>query len=282
MSSTRWRLYITAGFGGSYYQILEVEMMANSAGSDLCVGGTASASSEVNSSNIASFAFDNNASSKWMSASQGAQWLEYTFASTVDIWCYTIQCQSEAVEYGIKTWELQFYDGYNWISVDTRTGVPAWSANEKRTFTVVPDFKFSGGFVVSGKIDFHPSFFAISALGGAAVGGSLSANAMYSMPLSGGIISSGSVSAATGMSIQSYLLMVIGGSLCGAINGSGYITLGGSLGVATLFNMQSTGGAVAGGRFMYELIGDSQLDQTVNTASFTFTNTTAKFTMTEV
>lgn len=137
MAHLHWRINITANNGGSgYLTIAEIEMRGSVGGSDLCTGGTATAS--VNSG-AASVLFDNSPSSFWdTGGSSQTGWVAYQFPSPVDIVEYTIRAQDNAsyLDESPKDWKMQYSDdGSSWYdSFSSVTNQTGWAASEIRTF----------------------------------------------------------------------------------------------------------------------------------------------------
>lgn len=134
-SSTRWRINFSASTTG-YLYIAEIEMAISPGGSDQCIGGTATSSTNT-TPYYPTNAFDDNTSTIWLNGtvlSTAAQWLEYQFITAVDIVEYRIQVLTSDFP---TAWTFEYYNGSTWIIVDTRSGIGGWSANEKRTYSVI-------------------------------------------------------------------------------------------------------------------------------------------------
>lgn len=130
-----WRLNLIHGAasGAPYVNTTEVAMHTSIGGSNVCTGGTASASSGT-----AANAFDGNTSTNWESSTGANAWLKYAFASPVDIVEYTIRKGSFAGEDPIE-WQLEFSDdNSSWTVAGIERGINSWSAGETKTFTVNP------------------------------------------------------------------------------------------------------------------------------------------------
>lgn len=139
-TSTQWRLNITANVGGASYtaRVYELILRTAASGAQAAVGGTASASS---ASLPASNAFDGSATSAWSAGATptvaAPQWLQYTFASSVAIVEYAIlENTSNSTTAAIKDFQLQYFDGSSWVTIDTRTGITGWADNTYKTFSV--------------------------------------------------------------------------------------------------------------------------------------------------
>jgi hypothetical protein len=140
---TYWRIVITANNGnGSYATVVEVELRATPGGLDQANGGTASATSFANTDNLPSFAFDNNASTKWTTASRptnvAPQTLKYQCASPIVVTQVAItgaiggQTDMAPRDFTIE----RSNDNSTWEIVGTFAGVTGWAANETRLFSV--------------------------------------------------------------------------------------------------------------------------------------------------
>src|SRR5512139_3935661 len=132
MSSTQWRIYVTTYVSGGYANVAEMEMRGSAGGSDLCTGGTPSASSEY-TGNEATKAFDDDTGTFWSSNNFLPEWLKYTFSSAQDIVEYYIYPRS-ATNWMPTAWKLQYYDGANWVDQDIRSGI-SWTSGVGQTFT---------------------------------------------------------------------------------------------------------------------------------------------------
>ncbi len=97
MSAQRtWRLGFADSQGGWYLQLTEVAFL-DGGGTDLSVGGVASASSEYSGGYTANQAFDKSSATDWCTA-YGAfpAWLQYQHAVAVDVARVRIVCSSSA------------------------------------------------------------------------------------------------------------------------------------------------------------------------------------------
>lgn len=84
MSARHWRLVVVAT-GSGYFQVTEVAYL-DAAGTDISIGGVASASSEYSSSYRAAYAFDKSTSTDYCSAVDAFPVrLNYTFTAAVDV-----------------------------------------------------------------------------------------------------------------------------------------------------------------------------------------------------
>ena len=161
-SSTQWRLYMPDTFNPAATTVLrEVEMCSSADGSDLCTGGTASASSTGAGGTTADKAFNNvigtadsDAWSTNTSTTGSAAWLQYTFASAVTIRAIRIAPYSwDAFPNEIQ---VQYYDGSTWqtwwtvypASGDVHTYQWVNFALADTLFTVAPSI--SGSYATTG------------------------------------------------------------------------------------------------------------------------------------
>lgn len=98
--------------------------------------GTASASSQNSSTYAAWKAFNHTGASFWLSATlQFPYWLAYAFPATHIVTQYTITARPGA-EAPPTAWTFEGYNGSTWDVLDTRSGVVAWAAGEKKTYSV--------------------------------------------------------------------------------------------------------------------------------------------------
>ncbi|MGD6729416.1 hypothetical protein VXM50_23010, partial [Xanthomonas citri pv. citri] len=125
--STQWRLYfphsrtdLDPANNITTVVFHEVEMRATAGGGDQCTGGSASASSVgVGAGGSANNAFDNDTStSAWWSSSVGtiggAEWLQYTFATSVtvrELWLLFFSKNNLPTEI-----DVQYWDGSAWVT----------------------------------------------------------------------------------------------------------------------------------------------------------------------
>lgn len=150
MSSTKWRLYITATSGSSYANIAEFGMHESVGGANVCTGGTATASSSYDSSSLPANAFDADSSTLWANLSAVPQWLQYEFGAAKTIVEYTVQKALIGVGMA-QDWDLQYYDGATWQTVDSQSNQVGWTAGEVRTYVAclsVPPTVVSPSFAV--------------------------------------------------------------------------------------------------------------------------------------
>lgn len=123
-ASTRWRLLAgSPGANLNAIAIREIDMFADDTlASDLCSGGTASASS-VNGSNSAANAFDENSGTYWQTntGADDAAWIEYQFATAQSPVAYRVIGHLADAGYLPNTISLQYHDGSSWVTVRTTT-----------------------------------------------------------------------------------------------------------------------------------------------------------------
>lgn len=136
-----WRLYVTATETGAYCAICELEMF-DAAGTSLCTGGTASASS-VGFGFPADQAFDGNfaqASNFWHSnnptpSSGSPDWLRYQFASPVAVATVKITPRG-GTGYAPKAFKVQYSDdGSTWTDAASYS-FASWLDQKTRSFPV--------------------------------------------------------------------------------------------------------------------------------------------------
>lgn len=133
-----WRFNISANDGDtSFLTIAEIEMRATVGGADQCEGGTATASTSEASS-PPSNAVDNNASSRWNTATGVLTgWWRYQFPAAVEVLEYTIRAHPTTAGRSPKTWTLEWSDdGSSWTVADTRSNETGWTSNQIRTYAV--------------------------------------------------------------------------------------------------------------------------------------------------
>ncbi|CAK1277484.1 F5/8 type C domain [Burkholderia pseudomallei] len=133
---TYWRLSINYTAGGAVAAIAEFSLHTSIGGGQAASGGTPSASS-VFSTDTASLAFDGSASTFWASAASGVNsWLQYQFASAVDIVEYAITARNDSFyNQAPESWYLQYSDdGSTWTTADT-VYYNQWTQGSTATFT---------------------------------------------------------------------------------------------------------------------------------------------------
>lgn len=131
-SSTKWRLYVTAINGGTLASVSELAMRTTYGGPNACVGGTASASSQSNTSTAPGKAFDGSTgvASAWESAAGALPaWLQYEFPSAVSIVEIAVSGPSgyiTAYTNCPKDFQLQYWSGSAWVPTIQRIEETAW------------------------------------------------------------------------------------------------------------------------------------------------------------
>ena len=142
-----WRVFVWSNNGSSAVAIGEMEMRATPGGADQCVGGTASASSELSGSFVASYAFnDNGGTSFWVAATGTGEWLAYQFTSPVVVQEITLTSRSDGYTTDApKAFCVQWSDdGVKWQFGWGPIHSSGWTAGATRTFTT-PDIGYTGG-----------------------------------------------------------------------------------------------------------------------------------------
>jgi hypothetical protein len=148
MAHRYWRIYITATrYTDSWFATLaEVELRGTVGGSDLATGGTAAASSEDTGGGgrYASNAFDNSASTLWVSLSgvAGPAWISYDLGTAQNVAQVLLQAgdTSTRAERAPRTFDIQYSDnGSSWTTASSVVDEAAWSAGESRTFNLPAD-----------------------------------------------------------------------------------------------------------------------------------------------
>lgn len=150
------RLLITANNGNSsYVTVVELELHdTDTYDTNVAVGGVATADSEANASNIASFAFDGNLNTKWTSNSRPSptvpKWLQYQLPSSTPIKGYSIVgCIAGQETYAPRNWEFQIsFDGFTWVTVDTQVD-QSFTAGERKTYSI-PYYTVTGTTKING------------------------------------------------------------------------------------------------------------------------------------
>jgi hypothetical protein len=137
---THWRIYVTAVDGGAAVSIDEIEMRANPAGQDLCVGGSPSHSSRYDGARDSGYAFDNitvGGANFWGSAGPPPEWIAYAFLSPVAIDHIKIFARNDGNTYGQSPSAFKVQssdDGVTWNDEWTVSGSTGWAAGEARSF----------------------------------------------------------------------------------------------------------------------------------------------------
>lgn len=142
-----FRLLITSNNGSSQYvTVAELSCfdVIGGVGSDLCSGGTASADSFANTSNIPRFAFDDNLTNKWTShvtppTPESPHWIQYQFPTNIDlIKSYSlVGCISGQETFAPRDWLAQISDdGSTWETIQSITNETGWAGGESRNFNI--------------------------------------------------------------------------------------------------------------------------------------------------
>jgi hypothetical protein len=149
MAATRWRLNVTANNGdANSLELAELQMRAAVGGADQCAGGAATASTNYTSYPAAN-AFDDSASTAWITAwGTTTGWIEYAFAGAVDVVEYAFMPRSTQLDRAPTAWTFEYWDGAAWVVVDTRSGETSWSGGVFNVYAITP---FVVG-LLSGKI----------------------------------------------------------------------------------------------------------------------------------
>ncbi len=89
-------------------------------------------------------AFDNKSSSMWQSKIwEAPAWISYQWSKPQVINQYSITFPNETMKrQAPKDWELQGWDGENWITVDSRSNQTKWGKEETRTYNVATPKSF--------------------------------------------------------------------------------------------------------------------------------------------
>ena len=138
-----WRVYVTAVSGGSSRcAIAEVEMHTTPLGSDVCSGGTPSASSNY-AGHPATDAFDDSTTTYWMAIDTSVpQWLAYDFGAGNDknIVEVAIRHYSAASGKPPVEFKIQYSDNdADWYDLLSYTGQEAWDVSSWRFYRTVSD-----------------------------------------------------------------------------------------------------------------------------------------------
>ncbi len=134
--ATYWRLRLV-GQNATFNRAGEIEFRDVAAGTDLCVGGTATASHTL-STNVASRAFDNNVTTEWVSTSAAEHWIKYQFTTAVapqELYYYFRDTQG-ATQSPKDIYIEYSFDNSSWVTIASYLGEAPWSANTSRTFFI--------------------------------------------------------------------------------------------------------------------------------------------------
>ena len=84
--------------------------------------------------------FDDNNGTEWLSGSNDTGWIQVQFASAKTFTGYSVTASSTSVTRTPHSWTVQGSNtgafGGEEVTLDTQTTVAAWSASEKRTYTI--------------------------------------------------------------------------------------------------------------------------------------------------
>ncbi|MBB2915847.1 discoidin domain-containing protein [Cupriavidus alkaliphilus] len=132
---TYWRINVSANNGSANLSIADLSLYVAGAASHASTGGTASAST-TNGAQSASNGFDQNSATYWQ-ATTSTGWLQYQYASPVDIAVYGVTASSQSTTQAPKAWTLEYSDdGTNWTVADTVTVQTNWATQTQRWYTV--------------------------------------------------------------------------------------------------------------------------------------------------
>lgn len=141
-TSTRyWRIHITATDTNQTATSLgELQFRATVGGASLCTGGTASSSSDFDTSHAAAKAFDGTSSTIWSSVVGGVPaWLEYAMATASVVNQVVIAARDDTTStFGQTpkdfTVQSSTDGGTTWNDEWSVTGQTGWTIGEIRTF----------------------------------------------------------------------------------------------------------------------------------------------------
>lgn len=140
-----WRLLLHTTDGSTtQYGIQEIEFKRTKTGSDLCVGGTASASTEE-SGQPASGAFDNVIGAAWFSTTAAdGQWIEYEFTTPAEVRYLTIMGSQSRTDTSPASFSVQWSDDDSvWTTAWEVTGQTGWAPSQIREFHAPLDLFFT-------------------------------------------------------------------------------------------------------------------------------------------
>jgi len=110
----------------------KTKFFGDTSGTDICTGGTATASAYTGA-NVASRAFDDNTGTFWQVQSATA-WLKYELSSAKIVVKYSVQNHT----FTNQTPKVWTFEGSNndsdWTVLDTVTGQTGWTSTQTRTF----------------------------------------------------------------------------------------------------------------------------------------------------
>jgi len=153
-----WGVIVTSTKQESYLALVRVQMAASAGGTGLIVDTTkASANSVANADNVAAYAADDDAGTKWTATSgTGPFSWWYDFTTPVDIAEVSLTCQSN-LQFA-PTWFGLIYsdDGSNW-TLNSAFSPAAWTAQ-----SLVQTFETSDSFVPSYHWDMLRATFGVT------------------------------------------------------------------------------------------------------------------------
>lgn len=132
-----WRLHVSTTQEGGAPSVGELEMRSTAGGSNLCTGGTPSASSIWSATYTADKAFDGTTTTLW-SAAVANSWLQYQFASPVSVGNITIKARSDGfATTSPRNFNLQYSDNPAgpWATAFRVINELSWTVNQSRTYT---------------------------------------------------------------------------------------------------------------------------------------------------
>lgn len=139
-----WRILVHAVDGGNRVGIQEIEFKNTSTGSDMAVGGTASASSATQSPNGA---FDDAIDGAWFSDSNqpiDGQWIAYQFPEPVSVRYVTMMGSQDYPDQSPTSFEVQYSDdGTEWETAWAVTDPGNWNTGQMRYYHAPIDLSFT-------------------------------------------------------------------------------------------------------------------------------------------
>lgn len=137
-TSTKWRINVTANNGSTaYLGVSELQFRTVPGTPEPFAGGTFTASSEDYLDNALE-AIDGDSTTYWSTQFNTLTgWLQYEYASAVEILSYALGSIDSAATKAPKDWTLEYWDGSAWQVADTRSG-QSWtnSTSEVREYVV--------------------------------------------------------------------------------------------------------------------------------------------------
>lgn len=170
---------------------------------DICTGGTASASSQQVGYE-ADKAFDNNNSTSWSATTVPAQ-LKYDFGLQTQVSGYAVQEGTFSYDPG-TAWTFEgSNDNSAWTTLDTRSGL-TWSAQEKKTFTLsaIASYRYyrlnvsaaTGGVVQAGEMEIYGTPLNVTLVPSSTTAASAPIDATVA------VLARGTLTPATGISVE--------------------------------------------------------------------------------